>query len=157
MRAVTRLSAILVLSAAVVIGASAQAEATKVIRTQFFFSSILSISGSGSYEALVAGVVESSKRKCTHRRKVILYFKRGRHKRHLRDVGRSSRNGAVGLDGRSRGEPERLIIRVTKKRVENHGRPYVCWPDHAAFNLRRFKSSGGPGTTKHRFNFPLPR
>jgi hypothetical protein len=150
----TTLSAVVIATAALVIGASAHAEGAKVIRTQFFFASIFSISGSGSYEALVTGVVESSRRKCTQGRKVILYFKRGRHKRHLRDVGRSSRNGAVGLEGRSRGEPERLIVRVTKRRVANHGHPYVCWPDHAAFNLRRFKSAG---ETKQRFSFPLPR
>jgi hypothetical protein len=144
------------------IGMSSPAPAAKVVRTKVFFGLILTISGGRSFEALVNGSVEAAKPKCLHGRKAILYFKRGRHKRHLRDVDHSSRHGALGLDGRSRSMPERLVIRVTKKRVENHGDPYVCWPTHRSFNLRRSlkRADGTVGphhAVKHRIEFPLPR
>jgi hypothetical protein len=84
---------------------------------------------------------------------VILYFKRGRHKRHVRDIERS-RHHLVTLAGNARSEPDRLIFRVTKKRVANHGRPYICWPDHQTFKIFRFKGMEGTvgrdGAVKHR-------
>jgi hypothetical protein len=157
----TRLSAILVAAVALAIGVSAQAGAARVIRTNFFWISIATESSPPHYfAASVTGVIDAAKPRCAKNRKVILYFKRGRHKRHVRDIERS-RHHLVTLAGHSRSEPGRLIFRVTKKRVENHGHPYTCWPDHQAFNLRRFlketEGTRGPdGAVKHRVTRPAP-
>jgi hypothetical protein len=148
-----------VIAAAVLaVGFSTPARAANVVQTKFRLDFIFTVTRSkSSFDAWVTGQIEAAKTRCTNR-KVILYFKRGRHRRHVRDVGHS-RHHRVSLAGQSRSEPDRLIVRVTKKRVANHGHPYTCWPDHQTFNLRRFfketEGTRGPhGAVRHRITFP---
>jgi hypothetical protein len=115
-------------SAALLIGANSQAAASKIVHTDFFISSGFETYGPHFFEVEVAGRINSPKPRCVKKRQVKLYFKRN-GERYLRDVGRSSRNGAVALTAHARARPDRYIVVVTKKQIQNP-RPYTCWRAH---------------------------
>jgi hypothetical protein len=127
----------LVALAALVIGATSQAAAAKIIHTDFFIQSGTESRGPHGFEVTVFGRIDSTKRKCVHRRKVKLYFKRNGERR-LRDTGLSSRNGAIGLTAQARAAPDRYIVIVTKKRIHRPRRPYTCWRAHDGHKPFRF-------------------
>jgi hypothetical protein len=131
MRTMTRVAAVLVASAALVIGAISEAAAARVIHTDFFLQGRVEAQGPFGWEISVLGRIDSAKRKCIHGRRVNLYFERHGDRR-LRDTGLSSRNGVIGLAARARVPPDRYIVKVTKKRIDRPRRPYICWPAREA-------------------------
>lgn len=97
-------------------------------------------SGNGrSVSASVLGRVTSSKKPCVRNRKVRFYFERNGSLQ-LRDVGRSSRNGEVGLTGTGR-LPDRYIVKVALKLVHPNHNGYACDPKKAGFKPH----GGAPG------------
>jgi hypothetical protein len=133
LRTTTRVAAVLVASAVLAIAASTQAAGGKVITSRFDIA--VYSERVHPFRLSVFGRVRSREPRCYHHRTVTLYFRRG-DKRHLRDADRSSHNGGVWLHGRSRGVPERFIVKVAKKRFDTHGRTVTCWPARKSVRLR---------------------
>ena len=128
------ITAALVASAVLAIGASAHAGRSSA--TVLFLERVSTISGPIFVADVTAEIdVAQAVRKCTRGRKVILYFKRGGNF-HVRDVDRSSRNGAIALEGHARGRPDRLVLKVTKKHVEWRGRSLTCQAAHGGVTLQ---------------------
>ena len=129
----TRAAGVLVAFTALALGASSQAVGGKVVSTH------LESRGLGVFPARhfvrisVCAQIHSKKQACKQGRRAKLYFKR-RDKRTLKDTDRSSHHGAVALTGRGRATPDRLIVRVQRKRIDRHERHYTCSSD----SLRRF-------------------
>ena len=133
--------AALVAWSALMIGATSQAVAGKVIHTDFYIESGSESLGPHGFEVSVFGRIDSAKRKCVRWRRVNLFFVRN-GKRRLRDTGLSSRNGVIGLTGRARLRPDRYVMKVTKKRIDRPRRPYTCWRAHDG--IRPFNSTPPP-------------
>jgi hypothetical protein len=92
----------------------------------------------------VSAQIHSTMHACKDGRRVELYFRHGK-KRALKDTGRSSDHGAVSLTGLARRRPDRLILRVQRKRIELRGRHFTC----SSANLRLFPRAA---TVRFEFN-----
>jgi hypothetical protein len=139
MRTMTTVAAILVACAALAIGTNSQAAPDHFVRTHFFIVLGAEEFGSHFFRVEVLGRIESSKGKCVRERKVKLYFER-EGKRHLRDSGLSSQNGAIGLTGHAHSAPHRYIVKVTKERIDTPRHHYACSRAHEGV-----KPGSGPG------------
>jgi hypothetical protein len=91
----------------------------------------------------VSAHIRSRKHACRDGRRVKLYFRHGK-KRSLEDIGRSGDHGAVALTGLARRRPDRLILRVQRKRIERRRLRFTC----SSANLRLF-----PRAATVRFEF----
>ena len=70
---------------------------------------------------------------CRRHRTVDLYFRR-KGKLHLRDEGRSSRKGAVGLtSGNAHSSPKRVVLRVKRKQIGSRQNGVTCLPAQTGF------------------------
>ena len=132
-RTTTRVAAAVAACAVLAIAASAHAAGGTVITSRF--DRAVYSESVAPFRLSVFGRIRSREPRCRNKREVTLNFGRG-DKRHLRDTDRSSHNGGVWLKGRSRGTPERFIVKVAKKRFESHGRTFTCWSDRQVVRLR---------------------
>ena len=133
MRTTTTVAATLIAFAALAVGANSQAAGGKVITSRF--DRAVYSESVAPFRLSVFGRIRSREPRCRNKKEVNLNFGR-ENKRHLRDTDRSSHNGGVWLKGRSRGTPERFIVKVAKKRFESHGRTFTCWSDRQVVRLR---------------------
>jgi hypothetical protein len=84
------------------------------------------------FHLAIFGRLHSQRHKCIVRRRVKLYLKRG-DKQRLRDVGRTTRNGAIAVKAGAKAEPDRFILKVPRVRRGNP--PYICLSDRWGHRL----------------------
>jgi hypothetical protein len=120
------------LLACLVIGgiSTTSVSARPVIQTRLhFYSEFLRHS---PFRFALSGWLHSTKHACIAGRRVELYLKRG-NKVRLRDVGRTSSNGAFAVKARAEVHPDRFIIKVRQTRIAH--RRYVCGSDRWGHRL----------------------
>ena len=81
--------------------------------------------------------IHSDKQACKQRRQAKLYFKRRGAEPRLADSDRSSRHGAVALTGRARFRPQKLIVKVRRKRI-SRDHPFTCSGAREVIKTRHF-------------------
>ncbi|MGH2926482.1 MAG: hypothetical protein ACRDK1_10995 [Solirubrobacterales bacterium] len=132
----TRVVAVLVACMALATWASVpQAAAGKGVGTRLEDRGLDILPGHDFARLSIHAQIDSKERACKVRRRAKLFFEL-LDERTLKDTGRSSRRGAVGLAGRASVVPDLVILRVQKKRIQRHGRRFTCSPDSLRWRPR---------------------